>query len=233
MKKFQMKVTNVFSPAAKTVDADYDEKHTSIKGVDKAISDYTIAVNRMRDAARGMSSALDNIAKAFEGMTANEDTPESMKNIAKTCSEAAEKIRDNDLADYVKALEAEVVQPVKAIKDKIKELTAVEHERNKVMADYDMFREAVDKKEKEYEKKGKDISGSKNYEEEKNKRDELKGTFETEDKKYKEMAEAVNKERVETFLKSMQELSSGTSTYFTGVEKKIVEIHTASKKAKL
>lgn len=233
MKKFILDVKTAVGTAPKTKDDEYSEMSKRMDEAEFAIRQYSLSVDRMKAAANSMSQAFSDVVKAFTAMTVGSDAPEGMKAVSAACEQAVKRIHDEGLTTYIKALDDEAVSPMKDMRSQIAELRKVEAARNRVMAEYDTYREAVANKEKEYEKKGKSLSESKSYQEEVAKRDELKAKFKEENTKFKEKANAISEERFRAFLKTMRVFSADTAKYFSVAEKSITTVESAAKKVEL
>lgn len=231
MKKLVIDVRTVAVNAPKTRDAEYDEKSRTIRAVERAIVEYTNSLEWMKSAAKNMSQALDVVSKAFTALAVDVETPKGTRDVAIACKDSVKKIRDYDLAAYIKALDNEAVFPLQRVKASITELKKMDTAREKAMAEYDAYRETVAKKEKEYDKKGKAISESKNYREDVARRSVAKADFDRENRRYKSYADVICKERFSAFLRAMKEFSSCTARCFTAMDKHVSDLNAVAKRA--
>lgn len=219
MKKFVMDTKAALGTAPKTEDKDYDQKAANVKGIEKAISDYRSAMEKMKSAASSFASAMEAMSKAFDVLGNADDATDAMKAMAKDYEAAVKKVNDHILVDFKKAIDDH--ENMSTVKDLASECKKLESSRNKVMAEYDTYRDAVHTKEVEYKKKNKDLSDSKHYHEEVAKRDSLKADFEKADKEFKEKYDELEKAKVSTYSKGMSAYLTSTSQFLDSIEKEM------------
>lgn len=228
MKKFVMDTKAALGTAPKTEDKEFDQKAANVKGVEKAISDYRSAMEKMKSAASSFASAMEAMSKAFDMLSKAEDATDAMKEMAKEYEAASKKVNDNILVDFKKAIDDH--ENMTAVKDLASECKKLESSRNKVMAEYDTYRDAVHTKEVEYKKKNKDLTDSKHYNEEVAKRDSLKAEFEKADKEFKDKYDELEKAKVATYSTGMSAYLTSTSHFLESIEKELA--HAVSKAGK-
>lgn len=228
MKKFVMDTKAALGTAPKTEDKDYDAKAATVKGIEKAISDYKSAMSKMKSAAQSFTSAMEAMTKAFEVLGNSEDSTEAMKTTATDYAAVVKKVNDQFLVDFKKAIDDN--EGMTVVKDLASECKKLESKRNSVMAEYDTYRDAVHTKEVEYKKKNKDLSDSKHYQDEVAKRDSLKADFEKADKDFKDKYAELEKEKVSTYRGGMAAYLTSTSHFLDSIEKELAPV--ASKAGK-
>ena len=219
MKKFMLDTKTVLGTAPKTEDKDYDQKAANVKSIEKAISDYKSAMEKMKSAASSFASAIESMSKAFELFGNGEGASEGMKEMAKEYEAAYKKINDHILVDFKSAIDDHEDMPI--AKELASECKKLEGSRNKVMAEYDTYREAVDKKELEYKKKNKDLTDSKHYHDELMKRDSLKADFEKADKEFKDKYAELESKKNAAYSSGMSAYLSNTSKFLDSIEKEL------------
>jgi predicted RNase H-like nuclease (RuvC/YqgF family) len=219
MKKFVMDTKAALGTAPKTEDKDFDLKAAQVKGIERAVSDYKSAMEKMKSAATSLATAMEAMSKAFQVLSSGDDATEAMKSMANEYEAAARKVSDRILVDFKKAIDDH--ENMSAVKDLASECKKLEGTRNKVMAEYDTYREAVSKKEAEYKKKNKDLSDSKYYNEEVSKRDSLKADFEKADKEFKSKYEELEKAKILAFSDGMSAYLASTSQFIESIEKEL------------
>ncbi|KPA78099.1 hypothetical protein ABB37_06292 [Leptomonas pyrrhocoris] len=222
MKKFMMDTKAALGTAPKTEDKDYDQKAADLKSIQKALSEYKSAMEKMKSAAQSFASAMAAMEKAFETLGKGEDATEEMKKMTKEYEAVSKKVNDQILTDFKKAIGDH--EDMKGVKDLAADCKKLESSRNKVMAEYDTYRDSVDKKEQEYKKKNKDLSDSKHYHEEVAKRDSLKQEFEKADKEFKDKHAELEKEKVTAYSSGMSGYLMSTSHFLDSIEKELSHV---------
>ncbi|GET88236.1 hypothetical protein, conserved [Leishmania tarentolae] len=226
MKKFMLETKAALGVAPKTVDVDFDEKAASLKTINSTLSDYKSAIERTRSASESLVSAMESMRKVMETMARGDDVPESVKSVVKDYTQLTQKSQSEFLVDFKKTInEGESTADITTLVGKCKRLEA---KRNKVMSEYDAYRDSVSKKEETYRKKGKDLSDSKGYNEEVAKRDSLKAEFERIDKEFKEMYAELEKKKLHSYMHAISIYLAGTSQLMASIQK---EMESTKKKA--
>lgn len=233
MRKLVLDVKSTLALAPKTVDRDYEVKHKLMVEIDKAVREYLMATDRMKAAAKSVSQALVSVTAALNALTADVDTSDSVKSVAKTYDDSIRAIRDDDLAAYTKAIDSDCKDAVQNIKDDIAELKKVDQQRQKFMTDFDVYRDLVSSKEKEYKKKGKTLSDSKNYNEDVQKRDYFENLYNAENTKYKVKADAIYAAQLGAYLDALKVFTAKTAAFFFGMSKNVNNVTAAAKYASL
>lgn len=205
--------------APKTVDWDFDEKAGNLKNINHTLSDYRSAVEQTRSASQNLLTAMENMLKVLEAVTRGNDTPEKVRGVVGSFAEVVQKSHCEFLVDFKKALDDDdSVTEITGLAGKCKTLEA---RRNKVMNEYDAYREAVTKKEAEYRKKGKDLCDSKLYQEEVSRRDSLKADFQKIDKEFKETYADLEKKKLRSYMAALSTYLASTSQLMASIQKEM------------
>lgn len=231
MKKFVLETKAALGVAPKTVDRDYDEKAAKVKAIDKAITEYNSAFSRMKSASQSLVTAMESMSKALEVMTTGDDVPAPMKAAATEHKELVKKAQDEYLTEFKKA--ADDSASLTEVKNLAAECKRLETKRNKVMSEYDTYRDAVSTKEAEYSKKGKDLTGSKHYNEEVAKRDSLKAEFESADKEFKSKFDELESKKLSSYMAAMTAYLAGTWQMMAAIEKEMAAAKAKAAKVKV
>lgn len=231
MKKMMLETKSTLGLAPKTVDPAYDQKASALKAIDRAIRDYNDSVDKYERAMQGVVASLDAVSKAFISMGGQANMPDAMKKVSDDFADMQKHVRDTHYPAFKKALDENGVGALKEMKSAIDECKKLEEARNKVMPEYDTYRDAVSKKEAEYAKKGKDISDSKNYTMEVQKRDQLKTEFDDADTKFKAKFDEVEEQSHTAYLKAAKALIAASAEFMNVFEAEMKDAHSKTKSA--
>ncbi|KAG5479706.1 hypothetical protein LSCM4_05712 [Leishmania orientalis] len=219
MKKFVLDTKAAFGVAPKTVDWDFDEKSNNVKNIHQTLSIYISALEQMKTASQSLLTAMDNMSKALGTMTAEHGVPEAMRFVAVEYTELVRKGIFEHLVDFKKTIDDdESIAEMMNLAAKCKSLAA---KRKKVMSEYDAYRDAVCKKEVQYRKKGKDLSGSKYYDEEVARRDSLRADFEKADNDFKSTYDVLEEKRLSSYMAAISVFLGCTLQLISSIEKEM------------
>ncbi|KAK7200141.1 hypothetical protein NESM_000064400 [Novymonas esmeraldas] len=231
MKKFVLETKAALGVAPKTVDREFDEAAAKVKAIDHALSDYKSAMERMKSASQALVTAMESVSKAFETMSAGDDVPASIKAVSTDYAEVVKKAHYEYIVDYKKATEDN--ENVTDLKNLTAECKKLEAKRNKVMSEYDTYRDSVSKKEAEYSKKGKSLTDSKHYNEEVSKRDSLKSDFENADKEFKDKFAELETKKHSSYMAGMSSYLASTSQFIASIEHEMSAVKSKAAAAKV
>ncbi|KPI85148.1 hypothetical protein ABL78_5808 [Leptomonas seymouri] len=223
MKKLVMDAKVALGTAPKTVDPEYDRQATSVRSTDNALLEYKLAVEKMKSAAQSLCSAMESMSKAFDLLSNGGDVTEAMKKTAREYEAVVKKVNNEFLVDFKRALDDH--EAMRNVKELTSDCKRLEGNRNKVMTEYDTYRDAVDKKVSEYKKKNKDLSESKHHYEDVAKRDSLKKDFEKADKDFKNKYAELEKKKILAYRSGMSDYLKGTSHFLDSIEKELARVH--------
>lgn len=181
-----LKIKTALKLGPKTKDEDYDRRKKEMKELDSAIHSYKSATEKAKSAMKRVVEAWVDVRKAFEGLSDHVDTPDSTRDCTLALVASVDRIEGSLLPEYVTAMDSNVLPATSELKTLYDECDKLESSRNKIMSEYDVYRNEVSKKEAEYERKSKDISNSKSYSSEVAKRDQLETMFGEADQKFKD-----------------------------------------------
>ncbi|CAJ1008251.1 hypothetical protein Q4I28_003564 [Leishmania naiffi] len=217
MKKFMLDTRAALGVAPKTIDNDYDEMAASVRAINRTLSEYLSGIENMKSACQNLMMAMEGMSKIFETMTAGNGIPESMKSLAAHYTELTRMAQTELLVDYKKALEDD--ESITEIRKLLISCKTLETRRNKVRNEYDTYRDAVNRKETVYKRKGKSLSESKVYEGEVSMRDSLKVEYEKADKEFKDKYMEVSAMKASSYKGAMAVYLESFSQLMTSVEK--------------
>ncbi|EAN85144.1 hypothetical protein C3747_144g95 [Trypanosoma cruzi] len=229
MKKFMLNTkASLGLVGEKTVDEDYNKRSASLKALNEALNEYSTAMDKAKHAMREVMHSLGKASKAFEKLNSGSCIPEPLKDFSEDFKKAIEHLQQYALQEFMNTMETTVIKTGHAIRADYEECVRVDQQRQKTVNEYDVYRSAVDKKETEYAKKGKDLKESKTYEEDTKTRDELKADYEASDKLFKSSHDALESNVVSKGRLCMREFFCCTSEFLSALSTEMKRLHEKS-----
>ncbi|CAD2222910.1 hypothetical protein AGDE_14031 [Angomonas deanei] len=223
MKKFVNNVKSVVGTIDHTKDEEADKLSERLKTVYTIPSDIKSATSSMKSTVDTVVNSLERVAKAYAKVGEEEGAAAESKKLAEEITAAVKKIKDEAACTYKKALESDEIA-LKKLHDAVAEVRKLESDRKSKLNKYDVARVTVEQKEKEYEKKGKDISDSKKYEEEVASRDKHKKEYDEVNQSFKEKGEELLKMKDAEYMTSMREWSKTTIAFIKAIDTQLESV---------
>lgn len=220
-----MKIKTALKLAPSTCDEDYNRRKREMKELSSAIRSYSTAMEKAKVSVRRLVEALTEASKAFESLCNYPSIPDSTKDCALALAASMNRIEDTAFPEFNVAMDSTVLTATNGLKALYDECERLEGKRNKIMHEYDAYREEVAKKEIEYLRKSKSLLKSKYYSTEVARRNELEAAFESADQKFKDIHNQLTQSRLVTctdalnaFLSCMSRIMEDISGEFEGLK---------------
>lgn len=172
--------------APKTHDEEYDARRKALKDLNSALGSYKSSMEKVKSNVKSAIESLTRIKEVYQKMTESEETPGATRDLVLQFDATVNRITGDLLAQYTQSMDTDVIPAVLDMKKLYDECHHLETERNKLMKEYDVYRNEVAKKEAEYAKKNKDLTTSKSYGSDVIKRNDYQAKFEEADTKFKD-----------------------------------------------
>lgn len=181
-----MKIKTALKLAPSTCDEDYNRRKREMKDLSTAIRNYNTAMEKAKVSSRRLVEALTEASRVFETLCNYPNISDCTKDCALGLVASMNRIEGTTFPEFNVAMDSTVITATHGLKALYDECERLEGKRNKVMHEYDTYREEVSKKETEYQRKSKSLLKSKYYNTEVARRDELEAAFDSADQKFKD-----------------------------------------------
>jgi hypothetical protein len=172
-----------------------------------------------------------DVRKAFEGLSDHVNVPDCTRDCTLALVASMDRIEGSLLPEYTTAMDSTVLPATNDLKLLYDECDKLESSRNKIMHEYDVYRNEVAKKESEYQRKSKDISTSKSYSTEVTKRDHLEKDFAEADQKFKDTHDHLMQNRAIACSAALYAFVDCSATFMEGVASEFTALRGTSQHA--
>ncbi|CAC9485305.1 conserved hypothetical protein [Leishmania infantum JPCM5] len=208
-----MKIKTALKLAPSTCDEDYNRRKREMKDLCSAIRSYNTAMEKAKVSVRRLVEALTEASKVFETLCNYPNIPDCTKDCALALVASMNRIEGTAFPEFNVAMDSTVLTATNGLKALYDECERLECKRNKVMHEYDTYREEVSKKETEYLRKSKSLLKSKYYSTEVARRDELEAAFDSADQKFKDTHDQLMQSRSVTCTDALNAFVSCMSRF--------------------
>lgn len=206
----------------KTRDEEHHQRMTALSDVEKAIREYVKSLTNMKSAMEAFSKSFSAVTRAIGGLT----TADQLRPVYTEAHQAQQQCETHFLV-FERDMEDQSL--ITQLKNQLKELRKAEAERKQCLADYDLLRDAVSTKEDQYLRKGRDLDGSKYYNEDVKKRDDAKVAFDDADAAFIQMYDTFQEVKVSNCLKSFSSSLKSVALYLTAVSREAASVRKVCK----
>lgn len=172
--------------APKVHDQEYESRKRTLKELHDAMRTYKSSVVKVKKHTMEAIESLSKMKSVYEKMTDSTDTPASTRDLVMQFGVTMDRVSGDYLAQYAQSMDSDVIPATMEIKKLYDDCCADESERNKLMKEYALYKNEVDKTEASYAKKSKDLTESKNYSSDVVKRNDFQAKFEQSDMKFRD-----------------------------------------------
>lgn len=196
---------------------EHERRVESVKNLSSALVAFDRAVTRMKSVAREVVDTYELFTKAYQEFTVGEGVPDPYLNVVKDLERSLATLRSAALVDFTTHVDQNIIPPVAALKREQTECKNLENEREKCYNEYAVYKDAVEKKEAEYAKKGKDLTMSKAHAEESDKRDSAKQGVDAADEKYIPMYDSLMQKKFTVAFAAFSDICRSLATLYSTI----------------
>ncbi|KPI85147.1 hypothetical protein ABL78_5807 [Leptomonas seymouri] len=223
-----LKIKTALKLGPKTKDDEYDRRKREMKELGSAIHSYKAAMESAKLAMKRVVNSWLDVRKAFEGLADHVTIPDCTRDCTSAFVASIDRAEASLLPEYVTAIDSNVIPAISDLRSLYEECERLEKSRNKVMHEYDVYRNEVAKKESEYQRKSKDISTSKSYSSDVAKRDALETSFGEADQKFKDTHDYLMQNRVIACSAALCAFAQCSATFMEGVSSEFTALKSTS-----
>ncbi|KPA78100.1 hypothetical protein ABB37_06293 [Leptomonas pyrrhocoris] len=226
-----LKIKTVLKLGPKTKDEEYDRRKNEMKTLGSAMRAYKSAMERAKSSMKRVVETWADVRKAFDALSDDVNVPDSTRDCTLALTASMDRIEGSLLPEYMTVMDSNVIPATSELSSLYDECGKLENSRNKLMHEYDVYRNEVAKKESEYQRKSKDISTSKSYGSEVAKRDRLEADFGEADQKFKDTHAHLMQNRAIACSAALYAFVDCSATFMEGVASEFTALKGSSQQA--
>ncbi|KAL7700941.1 hypothetical protein NQL31_007027 [Lotmaria passim] len=226
-----LKIKTALKLGPKTKDEEYDRRKKEMKDLGSAIHAYKSAMEKAKSSIKRVVETWADVRKVFEGLSDHVNVPDCTRDCTMALLASLDRVEGSLLPEYMTAMDSNVIPATNELKSLYDECDKLESSRNKIMHQYDVYRNEVAKKESEYQRKSKDIATSKSYSSEVAKRDQLETDFCQADQKFKDTHDHLMQNRAIACSAALYAFVDCSAKFMEGVASEFTALQGMSRQA--